>query len=183
MAEGAGALVLESLDAAQSRGAKILGVIAGCGELADTFHRTRPKPDGVPIADCIRDALTDAGMTFDQIDYINAHGTSTPENDKMEYLGVSTVFGERMKRVPISSNHSMIGHTLSAAGAVEAVISLLTLANQCIPPTINYDIPDPAIPLDVVPNKARDAKVTHVISNSFGFGGQNVSLVMGREPA
>jgi len=101
----------------------------------------------------------------------------------MEYLGVSTVFGERMKRVPISSNKSMIGHTLSAAGAVEAVISLLTLQHQRIPPTINYDIPDPAIPLDVVPNKARDAKVTHAISNSFGFGGQNVSLVMGREPA
>ena len=101
----------------------------------------------------------------------------------MEYLGVSTVFGERVKTVPISSNKSMIGHTLSAAGAVEAVFSILTLQHQRIPPTINYKIPDPAIPLDVVPNVARDARVTHAISNSFGFGGQNVSLVMGLEPA
>ncbi len=123
------------------------------------------------------------GLTPDDIDYINAHGTSTPENDKMEYLGVSTVFGERMKSVPISSNKSMIGHTLSAAGAVEAVFTLLTLQHQRIPPTINYKIPDPAIPLDVVPNTARDARVTHALSNSFGFGGQNVSLVMGLEPA
>ena len=101
----------------------------------------------------------------------------------MEYLGCSTVFGERVKTLPISSNKSMIGHTLSAAGAVEAVFSILTLQNQRIPPTINYDTPDPAIPLDVVPNTARDAKLKHVISNSFGFGGQNVSLVMGLEPA
>jgi 3-oxoacyl-[acyl-carrier-protein] synthase II len=101
----------------------------------------------------------------------------------MEALGVTTVFGERAKSIPISSNKSMIGHTLSAAGAIEAVISLMTLEHQRIPPTINYEIPDPAIPLDVVPNVARDARVTHVISNSFGFGGQNVSLVMGREPA
>ena len=101
----------------------------------------------------------------------------------MEALGLAAVFGERMKGIPISSNKSMIGHSLSAAGAVEAVFSLLTLEHQRIPPTINYNVPDPAIPLDVVPNKARDAKVTHAISNSFGFGGQNVSLVMGREPA
>ena len=128
-------------------------------------------------------ALADAGLAPDDIDYVNAHGTGTPENDKMEYLGISTVFGERMASMPMSSNKSMIGHTLSAAGAVEAVFSLLTLENQRIPPTINYDMPDPAIPLDVVPNKARDARVTAAISNSFGFGGQNVSLVMGREPA
>ena len=123
------------------------------------------------------------GLTPDDIDYVNAHGTGTPENDKMEYLGVSAVFGERMKSIPISSNKSMIGHTLSAAGAVEAVFTLLTLQHQRIPPTINYKVPDPAIPLDVVPNKARDARVRHAISNSFGFGGQNVSLVMGLEPA
>jgi 3-oxoacyl-[acyl-carrier-protein] synthase II len=183
MAEGAGALVLESYEAANARGAKILGVLEGCGEMTDAFHRTRSSPDGKPIIGCMANAIKDAGLVPDDIDYVNAHGTSTPENDKMEYLGVSTVFGERMKRVPISSNKSMIGHTLSAAGAVEAVISLLTLQHQRIPPTINYDIPDLAIPLDVVPNKARDAKVTHAISNSFGFGGQNVSLVMGREPA
>jgi 3-oxoacyl-[acyl-carrier-protein] synthase II len=182
MAEGAGALVLESYEAATARGAKILGVLAGCGELADSFHRTRSSPDGKPIIGCVRNALSDAGMVPEQIDYINAHGTGTPENDKMEYLGISTVFGERTGRIPVSSNKSMVGHTLSAAGAVEAVFSLLTLEHQRIPPTINYDVPDPAIPFDVVPNKARDARVTAVMSNSFGFGGQNAVLVLTREP-
>ena len=182
MAEGAGALVLESLEAATARGASILGVVAGCGELTDSFHRTRSSPDGKPIIGCVLKTLADAGMTPEQIDYINAHGTGTPENDKMEYLGISTVFGERAKQIPVSSNKSMVGHTLSAAGAVEAIFSLLTLEHQRIPPTINYDIPDPAIPFDVVPNKARDARVTAVMSNSFGFGGQNASLVLTREP-
>jgi 3-oxoacyl-[acyl-carrier-protein] synthase II len=182
MAEGAGALVLESYEAATARGAKILGIVAGCGELADSFHRTRSSPDGKPIIGCVRNALADAGVTAEQIDYINAHGTGTPENDKMEYLGISTVFGERAKQIPVSSNKSMVGHTLSAAGAVEAVFSLLTLEHQRIPPTINYDVPDPAIPFDVVPNKARDARVTAVMSNSFGFGGQNASLILTREP-
>jgi len=183
MAEGGGALVLESYEAATARGAKILGVVAGCGELADSFHRTRSSPDGKPIIGCVRNALADAGMTPEQIDYINAHGTGTPENDKMEYLGISSVFGERTRTVPVSSNKSMIGHTLSAAGAVEAVFSLLTLSHQRIPPTINYEVPDPAIQFDVVPNKARDAKVTAVMSNSFGFGGQNASLILTGEPA
>ena len=183
MAEGAGALVLESYDAARARGAKVLGVVEGCGEMTDAFHRTRSSPDGKPIIGCIANAIADAGLTPNNIDYINAHGTSTPENDKMEYLACATVFGDRMKSLPISSNKSMIGHTLSAAGAVEAVFTLLTLQNQRIPPTINYAVPDPAIPLDVVPNKARDASLHHAISNSFGFGGQNVSLVMGLEPA
>ena len=182
MAEGAGALVLESYEAAVARGADILGIVAGCGELADSFHRTRSSPDGKPIIGCVRNALSDAGIVADQIDYINAHGTGTPENDKMEYLGISTVFGERTGQIPVSSNKSMVGHTLSAAGAVEAVFSLLTLEHQRIPPTINYDVPDPAIPFDVVPNKARDARVTAVMSNSFGFGGQNASLVLTREP-
>ncbi|MFC0241136.1 beta-ketoacyl-ACP synthase [Rhodopseudomonas telluris] len=182
MAEGAGALVLESYEAAISRGAKILGVIAGCGELADNFHRTRSSPDGKPIIGCINKTLADAGIGVEQIDYINAHGTGTPENDKMEYLGISSVFGERASTIPVSSNKSMVGHTLSAAGAVEAIFSLLTLEHQRIPPTINYDVPDPAIPLDVVPNKARDARVTAVMSNSFGFGGQNASLILTREP-
>jgi 3-oxoacyl-[acyl-carrier-protein] synthase II len=182
MAEGAGALVLESYEAATARGAKILGIVAGCGELADSFHRTRSSPDGKPIIGCVRNALSDAGIVADQIDYINAHGTGTPENDKMEYLGISTVFGERTSQVPVSSNKSMVGHTLSAAGAVEAVFSLLTLEHQRIPPTINYDIPDPAIPFDVVPNTARDARVTAVMSNSFGFGGQNAVLILTHEP-
>ncbi|MCC7348311.1 MAG: beta-ketoacyl-ACP synthase, partial [Variibacter sp.] len=183
MAEGAGALVLESLAAATARGAKILGVLEGCGERADSFHRTRSSPDGKPIIGCMQQAIADAGLAPEQIDYINAHGTGTPENDKMEYLGVTTVFGGRAKGIPISSNKSMIGHTLSAAGAIEAVFSLLTLDCQRIPPTINYDAPDPAIDLAVVPNVARDARVPHVLSNSCGFGGQNVSLVMAREPA
>jgi 3-oxoacyl-[acyl-carrier-protein] synthase II len=182
MAEGAGALVLESYEAAVARGATILGVVAGCGELTDSFHRTRSSPDGKPIIGCVRKTLADAGMTPEQIDYINAHGTSTPENDKMEYLGISAVFGERAKQIPVSSNKSMVGHTISAAGAVEAIFSLLTLEHQRIPPTINYDVPDPAIPFDVVPNTARDARVTAVMSNSFGFGGQNASLILTREP-
>ena len=182
MAEGAGTLVLESYEAAVARGARILGVVAGCGELTDSFHRTRSSPDGKPIIGCVRKTLADAGMAPEQIDHINAHGTATPENDKMEYLGISAVFGERAKQIPVSSNKSMVGHTISASGAVEAIFSLLTLEHQRIPPTINYEIPDPAIPFDVVPNKARDARVTAVMSNSFGFGGQNASLILTREP-
>jgi 3-oxoacyl-[acyl-carrier-protein] synthase II len=182
MAEGAAVLVLENLDSARARGTKILGIIEGCGEMADSFHRTRSSPDGKPIIGCIKNALSDAGVTPDDVDYINAHGTGTPENDRMECLSVSAVFGERIGRVPISSNKSMVGHTLSAAGAVEAAFSLLTIAHQRIPPTINYHVPDPAILLDVVPNVARDAKVCRAISNSFGFGGQNVCLVISGEP-
>ncbi|HMK71537.1 MAG TPA: beta-ketoacyl synthase N-terminal-like domain-containing protein, partial [Xanthobacteraceae bacterium] len=183
LAEGAAALVLEDLDHARSRGACVLGILEGYGDKADSFHRTRTSPDGRPIIVTMQNALADAGVRPEDIDYINAHGTSTPENDKMEYLGVSTVFGERVRDIPISSNKSMIGHTLSAAGAVEAAFTLLTLQHQRIPPTINYAVPDPAIPLDVVPNVARDAPVRRAISNSFGFGGQNVCLVMAREPA
>jgi 3-oxoacyl-[acyl-carrier-protein] synthase II len=182
MAEGAGALVLESYEAASARGASILGVLAGCGELTDSFHRTRSSPDGKPIIGCMLKTLADAGMTPQQIDHINAHGTATPENDKMEYLTTSAVFGEHATKIPVSSNKSMVGHTISAAGAVEAVFSLLTLEHQRIPPTINYDQPDPAILFDVVGNKARDARVTAVMSNSFGFGGQNASLILTREP-
>ena len=183
LAEGAAALVLEDLDYAQARGARILGILEGCGEKSDSFHRTRSSPDGKPIIACMKNALADAGIGPEDVDYINAHGTSTPENDKMEYLGVSTVFGDHLRNIPISSNKSMIGHALTAAGGVEAVFSLLTLEHQRIPPTINYNMPDPAITLDVVPNKARDTHVRRAISNSFGFGGQNVCLIMTREPA
>ena len=183
MSEGAGALVLESYESAKARGARILGVMSGCGELADSFHRTRSSPDGKPIIGCMKNAIDDAGLSPDEIDYINAHGTSTPENDKMECGALIAVLGERAKQVPTSSNKSMIGHTLSAAGAVESIFTILTLRNQRIPPTINYHIPDPAIPLDVVPNVARDARVRYALSNSFGFGGQNVSLVMSQEPS
>jgi 3-oxoacyl-[acyl-carrier-protein] synthase II len=183
MAEGSGALVLESYEAAVARGASILGVIAGCGELTDSFHRTRSSPDGKPIIGCMLKTLVDAGMTPEQIDHINAHGTATPENDTMAYPTASIVGGGRARQIPVTSNKSMVGHTISAAGAVEAVISLLTLEHQRIPPTINYEIPDPTIQFDVVGNKARDAKVTAVMSNSFGFGGQNASLILTREPA
>jgi 3-oxoacyl-[acyl-carrier-protein] synthase II len=182
MGEGAAALVLESAEAAQARGATILGYVLGCGERGDGFHRTRSSPDGAPIIAAIRDAIADAGLTPDDIDYVNAHGTGTPENDKMESMGCMAVMGERMKAVPISSNKSMVGHTLTAAGAVEAVFSLLTIAKGRIPPTINRAVPDPAIPLDVVPNEGRDMTVGVVLSNSFGFGGQNTCLVLGAEP-
>jgi len=182
MGEGAGALVLEDYDHALARGATILGIVAGCGERGDGFHRTRSSPDGKPAILAMQDALDDAGLTPDDVDYINAHGTSTPENDKMEAMSCAAVFGERMAKLPISSNKSMIGHTLTAAGAVEAVISFLTIANSTIPPTINYTNPDPAIALDVVPNEARKAKVRTVLSNSFGFGGQNTCLVLTAPP-
>jgi 3-oxoacyl-[acyl-carrier-protein] synthase II len=179
MAEGAGALVLESLASARARGAKVLAVVEGCGEVADGFHRTRSSPDGKPIIACMRNAVADAGLAPEAVDYINAHGTGTPENDKMEWIGVSAVFGERAGSIPMSSNKSMIGHSLTAAGAVEAIFTVLTIRNGLLSPTINYETPDPALPVDCVPNVARPATVRHAISNSFGFGGQNVCLVIG----
>ncbi|MGQ2906797.1 MAG: beta-ketoacyl-ACP synthase [Aliihoeflea sp.] len=181
LAEGSAALVLESLESATRRGAKVIGILRGCGEKADDFHRTRSKPDGSPAIGAIRAALEDAGLGDDGISYVNAHGTSTPENDKMEHLSLATVFGDNLKKMAVSSNKSMIGHTLSAAGAIEAAFSLMTMREGVLPPTINYDNPDPAIDLDVVPNTKRSADVKTVLSNSFGFGGQNTCLVMARE--
>lgn len=184
IAEGAATLVLESLEAAVARGAKVLGILKGCGEKADHFHRTRSSPDGGPAIATIRAALEDAGLDESAIGYINAHGTSTPENDKMEYGAMLAVFGDRLKdSIPCSSNKSMIGHTLTAAGAVEAVFSIQTMLTGTLPPTINHVNPDPSIVLDVVPNVKRDQQVKAVLSNSFGFGGQNASLVMTAEPA
>lgn len=182
IAEGAATLVLENLESAIARGAKILGIMKGAGEKADSFHRTRSSPDGAPAIATVRAALADAGLSEDDIGYINAHGTSTPENDKMEYGAMLSVFDTRMKDIPVSSNKSMIGHTLTAAGAVEAVFSFQTMLTGTLPPTINYTNPDPAIELDVVPNVKRDKQVSAILSNSFGFGGQNASLVMAREP-
>jgi 3-oxoacyl-[acyl-carrier-protein] synthase II len=178
MGEGAAALVLESYQSARARGATILGLVRGCGERADNYHRTRSKPDASPIVAAIANALADSGLGPQDVDYINAHGTSTPENDKMEYLALKRVLGCHLSATPISSNKSMIGHTLSAAGAIEAVISLMTIREGTIPPTINYDIPDPEIPIDVVPNVARSMHVDTVLSNSFGFGGQNAALLL-----
>ena len=179
MSEGSGALVLESLEHAEARGAKVLGIIKGVGEKADSFHRTRSSPDGKPVITAIKQGLEDAGVEPDAIGYVNAHGTSTPENDRMEYNSLKAVFGDSIHSTPISSNKSMIGHTLTAGGAVEAVFSFMTMLEGTIPPTINYDNPDPDIPLDVVPNVKRDAQVDMILSNSFGFGGQNACLVLG----
>ncbi len=183
MAEGAAAFVLESYCSAKARGATILGVVRGCGERADDFHRTRSKPDGSSIIGAIRNALEDADVEPGDIDYINAHGTGTPENDKMEYLSLAAVFGDRLAETPISSNKSMIGHALTAAGAVEAAFSVMTIRTGTIPPTINYEVPDPELPLDVVPNEKRNKDVHIVLSDSFGFGGQNVCLILAGEPA
>ncbi|KAA0122537.1 beta-ketoacyl-ACP synthase [Methylobacterium sp. P1-11] len=182
MGEGAAALVLEDAEAAVARGATILGYVLGCGEKGDGFHRTRSSPDGAPIIAAIRASLEDAGVGAEAIDTVNAHGTSTPENDKMEALGLGAVFGERAAALPVTSNKSMIGHTLTAAGAIEAAISLLTIRHGRIPPTINHRVPDPSIALDIV-EAARDLPVRIVLSNSFGFGGQNTCLVLGAEPA
>jgi 3-oxoacyl-[acyl-carrier-protein] synthase II len=182
LAEGSASLVLESYDAAKARGAQILGVVRGTGERADTFHRTRSKPDGSAIIETITRSLADAGMQPEEVDYINAHGTSTPENDKMEFLALSAALGKHLEKTPISSNKSMIGHTLSAAGTVEAAVSLLTIAAGVIPPTINCIEQDPHILMDVVPNVKRVQEVNTVMSNSFGFGGQNVCLIFSAEP-
>lgn len=181
MSEGAACLVLESLAHAMARGATILGVLRGCGEKSDSFHRTRSNPDGGAVIRAMRNAIEDAGLTPADISYVNAHGTGTPENDKMETFGMRAVFGNDAP--PISSNKSMIGHTLSASGAIEAAFSLLAIRDQMLPPTINHVEPDPAITLDVVPNVARPARVVNVLSNSFGFGGQNVCLVLSGAPA
>jgi len=183
IAEGSAALVIEDYDAARARGAEILAVIRGAAEKSDDFHRTRSKPDGSAIIAALRNTFEDAGVEPGQIDYINAHGTGTPENDKMEAMSLEQLFGERIRGVPISSNKSMIGHTLTSSGTIEAVFSVHTIRTGVIPPTINYKVPDPTINLDVVPNVARSQPVATVLSNSFGFGGQNACLIIAAEPA
>lgn len=181
-AEGAAALVLENYDSARSRGAAILGFVLGYGEKADDYHRTRSKPDASAMIGAIKGALADAGIGPEAIDYVNAHGTGTQENDKMEYIALAAVMGEHLSRTPVSANKSMIGHTLIAAGAVEAVFSLMTIASGAIPPTMNCEEPDPEIPLDIVPLVKREGEVRTVLSNSFGFGGQNACLIFSSEP-
>jgi 3-oxoacyl-[acyl-carrier-protein] synthase II len=176
MADGAGALILESEKNARARGAAILGWVLGAGEAADTFHRTRSTPDGSAIIAAMQRALDDAGIAPADIGYVNAHGTSTPENDKMEALAARAVFGPEPP--PVSSTKSMIGHTLSAAGAIEAAICLLALRDGVLPPTINNDDPDPELGLDTVP-ESRPHDFRAALSNSFGFGGQNVCVVLG----
>ena len=180
MGEGAGILVLEELGMALKRGAKIYAEIIGYGMSGDAYHVTAPSVDGGGAMSAMQRALEDAGISPQEVSYINAHGTSTPYNDKIETLAVKGVFGEHAYRIGINSTKSMIGHLLGAAGAAEAIISALALKNQIMPPTINYEYPDPECDLDYVPNKARSAEIVYALSNSFGFGGTNGTLLLRR---
>ena len=175
--EGAGVLVLEDLELAKKRGAQIIAELVGYGMSGDAFHITLPHDAGNGAQRVMLNALTDAGVRPGQIDYINAHGTSTPPNDRIETCAIRRLFGEHAPRVAISSTKSMIGHLLGAAGAVEAGITSLVVERGVIPPTINYEIPDPDCDLDYVPNKSRKANVRYALSNSFGFGGTNAALL------
>ena len=176
-AEGAAILILESLEHALGRGAEILAEVSGYGVSSDAFHAVQPDEDGAGAARAMRWAIEDAGMQPSDIDYINAHGTSTPKNDMVETLAIKTVFGEGAYEVPISSTKSMIGHALGGAGALEAVACIKTIRDGIIHPTINYETADPDCDLDYVPNKARKGQINTVLSNSFGFGGQNACVV------
>jgi 3-oxoacyl-[acyl-carrier-protein] synthase II len=178
--EGAGILILESEEHALNRGAHIYGEMMGYAATEDAYHVTAPPEDGNGAAAAMKAALQDAGISPKSIDYLNAHGTSTPLNDKSETRAIKTVFGEAAYDLPISSTKSMTGHMFGAAGAVEAIFSIKTIETGWIPPTINYEIPDPECDLDYVPNEARQKEVNLVLSNSFGFGGHNACLVLGR---
>ena len=177
MGEGAGVIVLEELGHALARGARIYAEYGGYGATGDAFHMTAPSPDGEGAARCMRRALRDAGLGPADIDYINAHGTSTKFNDSIETKAIKAVFGEYAWRVPVSSTKSMTGHLLGAAGGVEAIASVLAIEHGIIPPTINLEHPDPECDLDYVPNTARRVAVRNVLSNTFGFGGANASVV------
>ena len=177
MGEGAAVLVLEEYEHAMRRGAKIYAELVGYGATADAYHITAPCVDGEGAVKCMLRALEDAKLSPDEVDYINAHGTSTKLNDAVETLAIKKVFGERAYKIPVSSTKSMIGHLLGAAGAIEAVATIMTIHTGIIHPTINYENPDPECDLDYVPNEARKKEVNVAISNSFGFGGHNVCLV------
>ncbi|BCV21013.1 beta-ketoacyl-ACP synthase II [Moorella sp. Hama-1] len=178
LGEGAGVLVLETLEHARARGARIYAEVVGYGCTADAYHITAPAPDGSAAARAMALALADAGLKPGDIAYINAHGTSTELNDRQETLAIKNVFGTDASRVAISSTKSMTGHLLGAAGAIELVVTALVIATGVIPPTINYEEPDPDCDLDYVPNKARERQVTAAMSNSFGFGGHNATVVL-----
>src|SRR6266699_1988549 len=180
MGEGAGILLLEDLEYAKARGATILAEMVGYGSTGDAYHVTEPAPGGTGLVRAMRRALQKAGLRPDQIDYINAHGTSTPYNDRTETQAIKSCFEEHAYKVAISSTKSMIGHTLGAAGAIEAVISIMTILTGIIPPTINLHHPDPDCDLDYVPNEARQATVNVALSNAMGFGGHNTSLIFKR---
>ncbi len=180
MGEGSGVIVLEELEFAKRRGATIYAELVGYGMTADAYHITAPSEDGEGGMRVMQMAITQAGITPDQVDYINAHGTSTPYNDKLETLAIKRLFGDHAYKVAISSTKSMTGHLLGAAGGIEAAISALAIRHQLIPPTINYETPDPECDLDYVPNQKREAKIDYALSNSFGFGGTNGALLFKR---
>lgn len=180
MGEGAGVLILESLESAQARGAKILAEITGYGTTDDAYHISAPAENGAGAAISMKLALENARLGLTDIDYINAHGTSTPLNDKSETAAIKTVFGEQAYKIPVSSTKSMTGHLLGASGALEAVFCILAIREAILPPTINYRTPDPECDLDYIPNQPRKASPKHVMSNSFGFGGHNATLIFSR---
>lgn len=178
--EGAGLLVLETLDHARSRGARIYGEVVGYGNSCDAYHITAPHPEGRGGAQSMQLALLDAGIKPEEVDYINAHGTSTPLGDKLETMAIKQVFGEHAYKIAVGSTKSMTGHLLGAAGGLEAVVCLMTMLKGVIPPTVNLENPDPECDLDYVPNQARESRVDVAMSNSFGFGGHNVTLIFKR---
>jgi beta-ketoacyl-acyl-carrier-protein synthase II len=178
MGEGAAVLVLESLEYAQSRGARILAEFFGYGSTNDAFHISAPAENGAGAAICMRMALDNANIDIENIDYINAHGTGTPLNDRSETAAIKTVFGEQAYKIPISSTKSMTGHLLGAAGALEAIFVVQAIQDSILPPTINYETPDPECDLDYIPNQPRSKQVNYVMSNSFGFGGHNATIIM-----
>ena len=180
LGEGSGMVVLEALEHAKARGAHVYGEICGYGSTADAFRITDTHPEGRGAISCIKLALEDAGANPEEVDYINAHGTSTMVNDRVETLAIKQVFGERAYRIPLSSTKSMMGHLIAAAGATEVIFCLLAIRDNVVPPTTNYEYPDPDCDLDYVPNAAREVPCNTVLSNSFGFGGQNIALLLKR---
>ena len=180
LGEGAAMVVLEEFEHARQRDAQIYGEILGYGTTADAFRITDTHPEGRGATSCIKMALADANLNTDKIDYINAHGTSTTVNDKVETLAIRKTFGEHADNIPVSSTKSMTGHLIAAAGAIELIVCLMTLKHNIVPPTINYETPDPTCDLDYVPNTAREHECNMVASNSFGFGGQNITLIAGQ---
>jgi 3-oxoacyl-[acyl-carrier-protein] synthase II len=180
LGEGSGMLVLEELETAKARGARIHGEVTGFGSTADAFRITDTHPEGRGAASCLKMALADAGLNVDDVDYINAHGTSTDVNDRVETLAIKRVFGDRAYQTPVSSTKSMMGHLIAAAGVTELIVCLLAIRDNVLPPTINYETPDPDCDLDYVPNQAREKKCDVAVSNSFGFGGQNITLIVSR---
>jgi 3-oxoacyl-[acyl-carrier-protein] synthase II len=180
LGEGAAMVVLEELEFAKARGANILGEVIGYGSTADAYRVTDIHPDGRGAIGCMRMALEDAGISPDQVDYVNAHGTSTTVNDKVETKACREVFGERAPKVPVSSTKSMMGHLIAAAGATELIVCLMSIRDNVLPPTINYENPDPLCDLDYIPNTAREQECNIALTNSFGFGGQNISVVVSK---